>query len=187
MNVYKNDPFVIVLILSYNGIKLLDDSISSYLKNSYSNFEVIVIDNGSIDGTKSFVEEKYTSVKVLRTDVNLAYSGGFNFGLNYAFNEREADYVLITNNDVYADRNALSELVKVARQDMKIGFVTGKVYFYDNPDVLQSVGKFECPIRWNGEHIGGYEKDIGKYPLSWLEFLTLTDSIRPPKSISKEL
>ena len=81
-------PKVIVLILSYNGKYLLQDSISSYLANNYTNFEVVVIDNGSNDGTQEWVAQHYPEVFVLRTEKNLAYSGGFNFGLDYAFNQK---------------------------------------------------------------------------------------------------
>lgn len=154
---------VIVLILSYNGKHLLEECISSYLTNDYPNYEVIVIDNGSDDGTKEWVEANYPNVFVLRTEKNLAYSGGFNFGLNYAFNKQNADYVLITNNDVKADKHVISELVKIAETDPMIGFVTGKVYYYDQPNILQTVGKYEDPIKWNGEHIGGREIDKGQY------------------------
>jgi GT2 family glycosyltransferase len=154
---------VIVLILTYNGKYLLEDSISSYLANDYPNYSVVVIDNGSTDGSKEYVEQNYPEVKVLRTEVNLKYSGGFNFGLQYAFNEKNADYVLVTNNDVKADSSVISELVKTAETDPMIGFVTGKVYYFDRPDVLQTVGKHEDPIRWNGEHIGNREKDRGQY------------------------
>lgn len=154
---------VIVLILSYNGKHLLEDSISSYLANDYSNFEVVVIDNGSTDGTKEWIEQNYPEVFVLRTEKNLGYSGGFNLGLDYAFNKKNADYVLITNNDVKADSKVITELVKVAETDQKIGFVTGKVYYYDNPNTLQTVGKYEDLIRWNGEHIGNKEVDVGQY------------------------
>jgi hypothetical protein len=52
-----NHPYVIILILSYNGKHLLKDSISSYITNGYPNFEGVVIDNGSIDGTKECVEK----------------------------------------------------------------------------------------------------------------------------------
>ncbi|MCJ7483455.1 MAG: glycosyltransferase family 2 protein [Thermodesulfovibrionales bacterium] len=142
---------------------MLEDSISSYLANGYPDFSVVVIDNGSTDGSKEYVERNYPEVKVLRTDVNLKYSGGFNFGMQYAFNEKKADYVLVTNNDVKADKNVIKELVKVAESDPQIGFVTGKVYFYDRPDTLQTVGKSEDPIRWNGDHIGNREKDVGQY------------------------
>ena len=156
-------PKVIVLILSYNNKHLLDDSVSSYLLNDYPNFAVVVIDNGSSDGTREYVETEFPKAKVIRLEKNRGYSGGFNFGLDYAFNKNNADYVLITNNDVKADKKVISELVKIAETDSKIGFVIGKVYYYDNPKVLQTVGKVEDPLRWKGKHIGNREKDTGQY------------------------
>ena len=156
-------PYVIVLILSYNGKELLADSISSYLANDYENFDVVVIDNGSSDGTKQYVQESYPNVTVIRLEKNKGYSGGFNFGLDYAFNQKKAEYVLITNNDVKADNKVIKALVEVGESDKKIGFVTGKVYYYDHPKILQTVGKKEDPILWNGGHIGGQEEDRGQY------------------------
>ena len=156
-------PKVIVLILSYNGKHLLEEAISSYLANDYPNFEIAVIDNGSKDGTLEFVNKKFSNVKVVRTEKNFGYSGGLNLGLDFAFNNNSADYVLVSNNDVNADRKVLSELVKVAEKDVKIGFITGKVYYYDNPNVLQTVGMKQDPVRWNGGHIGNKEEDLGQY------------------------
>jgi GT2 family glycosyltransferase len=156
-------PKVFILILSYNGKHLLDESISSYFTNDYPNFEIVVIDNGSNDGTQEWMQSTFPNERILRTDKNLGYSGGFNLGLDYAFNQKGADYVLITNNDVKADSKVISELVKVARTDPMIGFVTGKVYYYDQPDTLQTVGKKEDHIRWNGDHIGNKEVDKGQY------------------------
>jgi len=156
---------VTVLILSYNGKYLLDDSVSSYLANDYPNFEVVVIDNGSTDGTMEYVKNKWPEVFVLRTEKNLGYSGGFNLGLDYAFNKKGADYVLVTNNDVLADSRVIAELLKAAEKDPMTGFVTGKVYYYEHPDVLQSVGKEYCKRLWNGRHIGSREKDIGQYDI----------------------
>jgi len=156
-------PKVIVLILSYNGKRLLDDSISSYLENDYPNFKVVVIDNGSTDGTKEYVQKNFPEAKVIRIEKNRGYSGGFNFGLDYAFKKSDADYVLVTNNDVKADKEVITQLVKVAETDKKIGFVTGKVYYFDKPNILQTVGKKEDPIRWKGCHIGNREVDKGQY------------------------
>lgn len=154
---------VTVLILSYNGKHLLKDAINSYLENDYSNFIVAVIDNGSTDGTKEWIESKWDNVKVLRTEVNLKYSGGLNFGMKFAFDDEKADYVLITNNDVKADENLIRELVKVAETNENIGFVIGKVYYYDEPDILQTVGKKSHPVMWNGGHIGNREEDKGQH------------------------
>lgn len=156
-------PKVIVLILSYNGKNLLEDSVSTYLANDYPNLDVVVVDNGSSDGTKAYVEQNFPAAKVVRLEKNRGYSGGFNFGLDYAFVQQKADFVLITNNDVKVDSGIVSALADVARKDEKVGFVTGKAYYYDKPDTLQSVGKYEDPIRWNGEHIGLREVDKGQY------------------------
>jgi GT2 family glycosyltransferase len=158
-----SEPRVIVLILSYNGRHLLDDSISSYLKNDYGNFSVCVVDNGSTDWTEQFVSDNYPEVYTLRLEKNLGYSGGLNEGLKYAFGEKGADYALITNNDVKADGKVISSLVATGESKSEIGFVTGKVYYYDNPDILQTVGKKEDLILWNGGHIGNREKDTGQY------------------------
>ncbi len=158
-----NEPQVMVLILSFNGRDLLAESVRSYLANDYSRFEVVVIDNGSSDGTAEYIKKEFPKVRLLRTNKNLGYSGGFNLGLDYAFKEKNADYVLVSNNDVKADAKVISALVKVALADNMTGFVTGKVYYYDQPDVLQTVGKKEDPIRWNGGQIGKHEKDAGQY------------------------
>lgn len=156
-------PKVIVLILSYNGKHLLEESISSYLANDYENFEVVVIDNGSTDGTVQWVKQNFPNVYVLRTDKNLKYSGGLNFGMQYAFNNKGADYVLITNNDVKADEKLISSLVYTAEKDNNTAFTIGKVYYYDQPTVFQTVGKKYDPIVWNGGHIGNKELDCGQY------------------------
>jgi len=164
---------VIVLILSYNGKPLLEEAIESYLDNDYKHFEVVVIDNGSTDGTKEYVEKNWPGVKLLRTEVNLKYSGGFNFGLQYAFEEQNADYVLITNNDVKADSRTISALVEAAQKADNIGFVTGKVYYYDQPLVLQTVGKSADPVYWRGGHIGNKVEDHGQFDregeLAWCD------------------
>ncbi len=159
----SKDKFVVVLILSYNGKHLLQDSIESYLSNKYSNFRVVVIDNGSADGTESFILKTYPGVEVIRTEINLKYSGGLNFGLKYAFEEQKADYALITNNDVIADRNLISVLVETAENHKDAGFTIGKVYYYEKPDTFQTVGKKFDLVLWNGGHIGKGEKDKGQY------------------------
>jgi len=156
-------PKVFAITLNWNGKKLLDDCLSSLLGMDYPNFEVVMVDNGSTDGSVEFVRPKFPEVHIIETGRNLGYSGGFNIGLDYAFNKKEAEYVMVINNDVKVDKKVVFELVKVAETDEKIGFITGKVYYYDYPDIFQTVGKYKDPIKWNGEHIGNREKDIGQY------------------------
>ena len=105
----QDEPHVVVLILSYNGKNILEETISSYLKNVYSNFQVVVIDNGSTDGTEDYVIENFPEVTTIRIQNNRGYSGGFNFGLKYVIDKLYPNYVLITNNDVVVDKNVISE------------------------------------------------------------------------------
>lgn len=74
---------VIVLILSYNGKHLLEDSISSYLANDYLSFEVILIDNGSTDGTKE------VTLKQFRPTASFAIWCGFTSGLIWGFKNKQ--------------------------------------------------------------------------------------------------
>jgi GT2 family glycosyltransferase len=156
-------PKAVVLILSYNGKELLEDSIRTYLTSEYSNFEVAVIDNGSKDGTAEYMRETWPHVKLIFMPENKGYSGGFIVGLKVAFGEMGADYVLITNNDVIADSKALPSLIRAAQTDPMIGFVTGKVYYAEDPNRLQTVGYFPHPIRWKAGHIGHREIDNGQH------------------------
>lgn len=163
---------VVVLILSYNGKNLLDECINSYLINSYPYFEIILIDNGSTDNTKDWVENNYPQVFVLRTEKNLGYSGGFNYGMDYAFKQKNADYVLITNNDVKADSNVISKLVEVAETYPLIGFVTGKVFYYEKPNVLQTTGyELTNEKYWLFSHRGRQQDNKGQFDnIEELEF-----------------
>jgi GT2 family glycosyltransferase len=155
-------PAVFVVILNWNGREWLEDCLASVLGMDYPNFEVVVVDNGSIDSSVAFVRDRFPSVHVVCNEHNLGYSAGFNRGLEFA-RERGADYFLVMNNDTVIDRSALEALVETASRQDRAGFVTGKAYFQREPDVLQTVGKLEDAITWSGNHIGWGERDVGQY------------------------
>ena len=155
-------PHVWVITLNWNGLKWLDDCLTSILALDYGNFEVVMVDNGSEDGSVPHVRERFPTVHVVETGSNLGYARGFNAGLAYAA-ARGAAYFLIMNNDTVIDPGALSALVETAQSQERAGFVTGKIYYHDHPDVLQTVGKRYDRIVWNGRHIGGGERDEGQY------------------------
>ena len=158
----SNFPKVIAITLNWNGKEWLDDCLTSVLAMDYPNFETVMVDNGSTDGSVEFVGDKFPSVHVVETGSNLGYARGFNAGLTYAA-ANGAEYFLIMNNDTVIDQGAVSALVETAQSEERAGFVTGKIYFYDQPDTFQTVGKMEDPITWNGHHIGWMERDEGQY------------------------
>ena len=158
----STNPKVFVITLNWNGKKWLNDCLSSVLAMDYPNFEVAVVDNGSTDGSVEFIRERFPEAHVLETGRNLGYARGFNVGLEYAA-AQGAEYFLIMNNDTVIDAGALEALVDTAVSQPKAGFVTGKILFYDRPDIFQTVGKKEDSIRWSGDHIGTGENDIGQF------------------------
>lgn len=158
-----NSPSVAILILNYNGRFLLEEAITSYQSNDYANFKIILIDNGSSDDSSKLVAEKFPEITIISLRNNQGYAGGFNYGLSYAFDQLGVSFVIVSNNDVKADSKLVSSLVACAQRHSDAGFVVGKVYYYDEPHVLQTVGKKYDPIIWNGGHIGNREEDIGQY------------------------
>jgi hypothetical protein len=154
---------VIVITLNWNGEAWLRPCVESVLRSSYPDFELVVIDNDSTDSSAVRIRQEFPRVKVIQNGANLGYSRGFNVGLEYGFGERNADYCLVMNNDTVIDEDAIAALVECAEADRRAGFVTGKVYYFDQPDTLQTVGKCEDPVRWNGEHIGAREIDVGQH------------------------
>jgi GT2 family glycosyltransferase len=144
-------------------MKWIGECLEAILALDYPHFETVMIDNGSTDGSLDFVRERFPAVHILENGVNLGYARGFNAGLAYAFNQREADYCLIMNNDTKIDPDALSALVQVAESRDRVGFVTGKVYYYDRPNTLQTVGKFDRPGSIIAADIGANEEDTNQY------------------------
>jgi GT2 family glycosyltransferase len=155
-------PKVFIITLNWNGKDDTLECLASLKILDYPNYVIVVVDNGSIDGSAPAIRAKFPEVIVIENKENLGYAKGFNTGLKYAF-EQGADYFLILNNDTIVDPQAISELVKAAQKHEKIGFVTGKVYWYAKPDVLQTVGRSSDPDKLRGRLVGMGEVDLGQY------------------------
>lgn len=118
-------PFCSILVLNYNGKKYLEDCFNSLRKINYpkSRYEVIMIDNASVDDSVKFVKKRFPWVKVLKLDKNYGFDEGYNRGIKIA----KGKYIVILNNDTKVDKNWLIELVKVANMDKKIGICGSKI------------------------------------------------------------
>ena len=129
-------PLVSVVILAFNGIEYLRDCLSSVLAQTYPNIEVIVVDNASQDGSPEFVEEKFSSVRLISNSSNLGFAAGNNVGIRAT----HGDYIVLLNQDTKVVPNLIEELVNAAEQDNEIGMCASKILYMYEPKRLNSTG-----------------------------------------------
>ncbi len=159
------EPKVVIVILNWNGKHLTVECLESLLKIDYSNYEILVVDNGSTDGSQEYFRGRYQRVGLLENEENLGFAEGSNVGIRRAV-DCQADYILLLNNDTVTHERFLSELVRVAESDSKIGFVGPKIYFYDchgRRDIIWCAGGRINLWIGKGLNIGKREKDTGQY------------------------
>lgn len=112
---------VSIIILNFNGRQYLKDCLDSVFSQSYKDFEIVLVDNGSTDGSAEFVNRQYDDVrlKVISASKNLGFAGGNNLGLRHC----KFENIVLLNNDVIVDRNWLSELVNTSLKLENAGLV----------------------------------------------------------------
>jgi GT2 family glycosyltransferase len=153
---------VAAIVLSYNGREVTLEALASLARMDYPAYQLVVVDNGSEDGTREAVAAAYPQVVVLRTEVNRGPAGGANLGLCWAL-DRGYDYLLVLNNDIEVEPALLAELVAVAESAPDIGIVGPKgYYFWDRERIWSAGGRLrfaEAITRERGEG----ELDHGQY------------------------
>ena len=111
-----SSPKVSIIIVNYNGKELLQKCLDSLLKVNYNNFEIILVDNNSTDGSVEFITKNYPSLIIIKLDSNK----GFAEPNNVAAKISKGKYLLFLNNDTVVTPNFISEMVKVMETDKKI-------------------------------------------------------------------
>lgn len=132
-------PTVALVILNWNRKDDLLECLTSATRQDYARTEIVVVDNGSVDGSQEAVRDSFPEVTLLECETNLGFSRGNNVGIQYAL-EQGADYVFLLNNDTSVDERLLAELVQVAESDESIGAVGPKMYFYHARKRLWAAG-----------------------------------------------
>lgn len=115
---------------------------------------VVVVDNGSVDGTAEAVRERFPSVDLVRSEQNLGFAGGMNLGIRRAL-EAGADHVLTLNNDMEVEPGFLEPLAAVLAGDAEAAAACAQVLFADDPPRIWYAGARHDPARgYHGRHEG---------------------------------
>lgn len=141
----ENMVKVTAVVLTYNHYEDTKECIES-LRNlliDSINFDVILVDNGSTDGTVDQVRRDFPGVHIIENMQNLGVAAGYNVGFAYAL-QAGADYIFMLNNDVILAPNILIELLAVASADPQTGIVMPKMMYYGSNDVWSSGGRYRA-------------------------------------------
>lgn len=156
-------PLVCIIIVNWNGKQLLKKCLFSIKNLNYpqDKIQLILVDNGSTDGSISYINNLSKKIKFIKLKKNLGFSMSNNIGINKAFSDYKPDYIALVNNDVVLDKDWLQNLIETFNKKMDIGAIMGKIYYQDTK-VIDSTGDvltkdFRIVKR------GNKEKDTGKY------------------------
>ncbi len=159
---------ILIIVLNYNQNDYTLKCVDSLLESSYSNYRIVVVDNGSTPENQRDLEASMPiSDKIILKLIkdNRGYVGGINYGLEQGA-KLNPDFFLIMNNDTIIDKHAIDELFITSKDYEHGAIVSGKVYHYDEPNKLQFVGyKYSNAKLLNREGLGVDEIDNGQYDL----------------------
>lgn len=152
------DLKVSVIVPNWNGMRFIGMCLDSLALLDFQGFEVIVIDNGSIDGSRELIEEKYPWVRLVKLPQNMGFAIACNEGIKASL----APYIVLLNNDIEVTREWLKELYEGMERHPECGMGTTKMMFMDNRDVFYNTG--DLFHAWSaGGGRGQGEKDVGQY------------------------
>jgi len=132
-----NEPDVAIIILNWNGLALTKSCLKSIAEQSYKNYRIIVIDNGSVDGSQAWLEKQ--EVILIKNRKNKGFARGINKGLKEAL-ELNVKYAVALNNDVVLDKNWLKILVKFMEKNKHVGFAQGASMQFKDRKIYDSTG-----------------------------------------------
>ena len=148
---------VSVVIPNFNGMAYLDGVLSSLERQTIRNFEVILVDNGSTDGSCAFVSAEYPWVHMIQLQENYGFSRAVNEGIHAA----RSPYVLLLNNDTEAEPDFLEEMVAALRRHKKAFSCQARMIQLHDRDKMDDAGNYYCALGW--AFARGKGKDISHY------------------------
>lgn len=141
----RETPSVLAIVLNFNGREITLQSVASLLASDYPRLDLLVVDNGSSDGSDEAVAAAFPGVARIRTATNLGISGGLNLGIRRGL-EKGYDFLMLCNNDIEVATDMVSRLVSAAEAHPGAGCLGPKCYYFygDRRRIWSAGGK----LRW---------------------------------------
>lgn len=151
---------VSVIIPNYNGSKYLPECLNALLRQNFTNFETILVDNGSEDDSIALVERDYSWVRLIRLSENFGFCRAVNEGI-YA---SEAPFVILLNNDTKVEENFVEMLLAGIKRSRKRFSCQAKMVQYHDRGRMDDAGDFYCALGWafargKGKPVQNYNRE----------------------------
>ncbi len=132
---------VSVVVLNWNGIKVLNQCLGSLRTQTYTPLEIIVVDNASTDDSVDFIRERFPDVRLVVNEKNLGFGGGNNVGIRTS----RGRYVMMLNNDTRLDPKCIEELKGSLAKDRRYGVCASKILLEYEDNLIDAAGIVVCP------------------------------------------
>lgn len=147
-----------IIVLNWNGRQFLPECLDSLAAQTLRDFEVVLVDNGSADGSAQLVRDAYPWVKLVELPENVGFAAGNNGGLEAAAGE----YIVALNNDTRVEPDFVAELLAAAQASPGAGMVAAKMLNYFDPGRIDAIA-LKIGVNGLGYNIGFGERDAGQY------------------------
>ena len=139
---------VIAVMVVWNGRPYLQAGVSSVLAALRPQDDMLIVDNGSTDGSSEYIQKYFPQVSLLQTHDNLGGAGGFNVGSAIALQSAQCEYVWLLDNDISVEGTSLLSLISAINTLPNVAAAGSQICLHGRPDVIQEVGAFYSP--WLG-------------------------------------
>lgn len=155
-------PSLGIVIVNWNSYQVTKDCLTSLRKCEYSNFEIILVDNGSEDGSGDELKNEFREVTLLKNNENKGFTGGNNRGIEYALKVQK-DLIMLLNNDTIVTPDFAELLVNELISRPEVGAIQPKILFNQERDVIWNAGTKYNKAFSLTKTVGTGEIDQGQY------------------------
>ena len=128
-----------IILVNWNSFELTKDSLDSLQQTTYTNYDCIVVDNGSVDRSGHELKIQFPNIILIESEINKGFTGGNNLGIDYAL-QNGYDYIMMLNNDVAVESNFLEPLIARLDQNPSVGAVQPLIYFHHDRNLIWNAG-----------------------------------------------
>tara|TARA_B110000037_G_C17123616_1_gene506992 strand:+ start:1320 stop:2243 length:924 start_codon:yes stop_codon:yes gene_type:complete len=170
----RNKSRVLISVLNYNNFESTKYCIYSILKSDYKNFEILIIDNKSLDDSFTHLKKEFKEINCIQSSLNRGYAAGHKMAVNYAV-EHNFEFIWILNNDLTVRKNTLKELINASNRN-GLGLYGSITLKSENPDIVNFGGgmtdNIKKPLNYNDFEdftLEKYNKTVGERKVQSVE------------------